>query len=195
MSRIVAFGCSNTFGQGLPDCPVYRSDSNPSKYAWPAFLGRLINRPVLNLGIPGASNLEILHCISNTVITASDHVYVLWSYLERWSVLRQSGTMQIGPWLAEIPKKRKMINSYYKFFHDDYHANFLYPLLLREAERILKLQTDNIVFMEPHNTHISPRSAVNINLQQLATDFPLGLDNFHIGPRAHQYIAEQLAQL
>lgn len=83
MSRLVAFGCSFTYGQGLPGCVVGNNTSNvsntPSDLAWPSLLGKLLKVETINKGIPGASNLEILYQILNFEFRKNDTVVIMWS--------------------------------------------------------------------------------------------------------------------
>lgn len=77
MSRLVVFGCSFTVGVGLPD--VYPRHDVPSNMGWPALLGEKLGLEVVNKGIGGAGNLEILHNILNTQFEPDDLCIVLWS--------------------------------------------------------------------------------------------------------------------
>ena len=54
MDRLVAFGCSNTYGEGLPDCWVDKNGDpsrtkagfhgpKPSKLAWPRLMANNMN--------------------------------------------------------------------------------------------------------------------------------------------------------
>jgi hypothetical protein len=54
MSRLITFGDSFTFGHHLPD---------PNTQSWPAILADLLNRELVNVADPGASNIEILTAI------------------------------------------------------------------------------------------------------------------------------------
>jgi len=72
IKRIVVFGDSNAFGHGLPDCtdPDGRYEINkPSKNAFPALIGDHFSIPVINLGIPGASNDCILRLCYNYLMS------------------------------------------------------------------------------------------------------------------------------
>ena len=43
---LITFGCSFTYGHGLPDCiggPDGHAGPTPSEQAWPAMLGKIIN--------------------------------------------------------------------------------------------------------------------------------------------------------
>lgn len=84
MSRLVAFGCSYTWGQGLEDCP-WGSDT-PSELAWPAKLSERLTLECVNQGRPGRSNKEILLSILNADLTTTDTVIILWTYTHRYGI-------------------------------------------------------------------------------------------------------------
>ena len=46
MDRLVAFGCSYTYGHGLPDCIMAkgRAGKRPSKFAWPYLLAKKLDK-------------------------------------------------------------------------------------------------------------------------------------------------------
>lgn len=78
--RLVVLGCSFTFGHGLPDCT--RGEGlrvKPSQLGWPAILGKMLDMEVVNLGFPGASNLEILYYLLNFDFKENDIVVIMWS--------------------------------------------------------------------------------------------------------------------
>lgn len=81
MPRVVAFGCSFTVGQGLPD--VYPG-VKPSNHAWPAVLGDMLGYQVVNNGIPGAGNAEIAANIFRTNFREDDLCVILWSHFTRY---------------------------------------------------------------------------------------------------------------
>lgn len=87
MPRLITFGCSFTYGQGLPGCKLgnnYSKISNsPSELAWPALLGNLLKLETINKGIPGASNLEILYQILNFKFNKDDIIVIMWSLSDR----------------------------------------------------------------------------------------------------------------
>lgn len=87
MSRLIAFGCSFTVGLGLPDIyppnTFYWKDLPPSKYAWPNLLGERLGREVINCGVAGAGNKEILSKILTFDFLPDDIVVVLWSAFDR----------------------------------------------------------------------------------------------------------------
>jgi len=81
MPRLVAFGCSFTVGQGLPD--VY-PNVGPSKLAWPAVLGEKIGYEVVNNGVPGAGNAEIAANVLRYDFREDDLCVILWSHFTRF---------------------------------------------------------------------------------------------------------------
>lgn len=93
MNRLITFGCSLTYGAGLPDCMhlpsikntllFFSNVDNPSKYSWPALLGQHLELEVVNLGQPGASNVEILYNILEFDYRPTDTVIVMWSTYAR----------------------------------------------------------------------------------------------------------------
>lgn len=97
MSRLIAYGCSYTYGQGLEDCHVpeihpdkvgqFGPGPKPSNLAWPAHLGRIMRVPVENRARPGASNKEILWRILNHEHREDDVVVILWSHVDRHCIV------------------------------------------------------------------------------------------------------------
>lgn len=93
MTRLVAFGCSCTYGEELDNL----------NDAWPNVLANLLNIDVINEGKPGSSNLEILYKILNFDFQKDDVVVVMWTYYSR-EYLFKTPTHQysIGPWCQDI---------------------------------------------------------------------------------------------
>jgi len=87
MPRLISFGCSFAVGLGLPDIhPPEKSDwreLDPSQYAWPNLLGQKLNREVVNCGVAGSGNQEILSRILSFDFQSDDLCVVLWSAFSR----------------------------------------------------------------------------------------------------------------
>jgi hypothetical protein len=97
--RLVTFGCSNTHGVGLSD----RSE------AWPHVVGKELNLEVVNNGIPGASNLEILHAILKYDFKPSDIVVAMWTIVNRDFLFPNT---QVGVWQdTDLTKKWVAVHS------------------------------------------------------------------------------------
>ncbi len=103
MSRLVTFGCSFTYGHGLPDCR-YDGDSeeyndpkqveSPSKYAWPQVAADTLGVECVNMAKPGIGNKHILYRIVNFDFEPTDIVVVMWSYFDRHSVILNNGSVE-----------------------------------------------------------------------------------------------------
>ena len=106
--RLVAFGCSLTYGHGLADC--YQEDGregpNPSVQAWPSLVASKLRIPVDNRGIPGASNKEIWHAIMTSKFKEGDCVIVLWSYINRNCLFFPDYIDRFGSWRGSIRSKK-----------------------------------------------------------------------------------------
>jgi len=74
MSRLVAFGCSYTYGKDLAD---------PATQSWPAVLSKLLDLECDNQAVLGAGNLEILWNIINYKFQPGDTVFIMWSHFSR----------------------------------------------------------------------------------------------------------------
>lgn len=97
MSRLISFGCSFTVGLGLPDIyppnkPDWR-DLDPSQYAWPNLLGQKLNREVVNCGVAGSGNQEILSKILSFDFQPDDLCIVLWSAFVRHDMAMFEGDL------------------------------------------------------------------------------------------------------
>lgn len=90
MSRLIAFGCSNTLGEGLPDCRsrMNPKHSRPSSLAWPSCLAQLLGCKTVNLGHGGASNKFIANRILEYDFQPQDQVVILWSSFARHCVFK-----------------------------------------------------------------------------------------------------------
>lgn len=126
MDKLFAFGCSHTYGEGLSDCLNYKSDRggehmprHPSQYAYPALLGEMLDKKVVNLGRPGCSNRYIANQILNTDISKKDIVVILWTEFDRSTVFLKDleTTKHIRP-----TDFSKTSNYYYKWVHNPYNS-------------------------------------------------------------------------
>ena len=100
MSRLVAFGCSNVYGHGLPDCSIGPNSAPgplPSKMGWVSTLGKELDLEVINKGQPGASIKEAAYAISNFEFRSDDQVFILIPFYHRWCTIRENDIEQILP--------------------------------------------------------------------------------------------------
>lgn len=104
--RLVTFGCSNTFGYELDD---------PSLQAWPVKLGQILKHKhkTINKGSPGASNKLIWGNALRFDYGNKDIVVCMWSYLSRWTRLRDPKVFPDKPWWGNgiaIPDSKRNRN-------------------------------------------------------------------------------------
>lgn len=78
MTRLVAFGCSMTYGQGFPD-----ASNSPSKFAWPHLLSEKLKYQNQNQGVPGSSNKNTLLEILDFKFQPDDVAVILWTFYHR----------------------------------------------------------------------------------------------------------------
>ena len=80
INKIVALGCSYTYGHGLEDCigPNDSAGPVPSKFAWPNQLAKHLGvREVLNLSHPGSSMKYALHILAHNKHELSNKTLVV----------------------------------------------------------------------------------------------------------------------
>jgi hypothetical protein len=105
MARLVAFGCSLTYGYGLEDC--YNTEYfGPSKFAWPNLIASELQIECINKGETGSSNTKILVETLSTTFEKDDIVIFLWSYINRGVVITSPETsINIMPTITHPLKK------------------------------------------------------------------------------------------
>jgi hypothetical protein len=91
MSRLIAFGCSFTWGSALPDesGSELGDPIRESKFAWPAVLAALLSRTVVNQGLAGSSNKEIARKVLEFDYEPDDIVIVMWTIPLRSIIFRR----------------------------------------------------------------------------------------------------------
>lgn len=142
MSRLVAFGCSVTAGQGLPDVintMENSPDSDPiirSNLAWPSILSKKLGIDCINNGIPGKGHKFVRWQIQNFNFKKNDIVVVCWPSSKRHCIICKNQTSfnsiadtvwpyfrNIGPWNANdshpntIRRLSAIREAYYKYIH------------------------------------------------------------------------------
>ena len=124
MPRIIAFGCSNTYGEGLEKRITHAYDSlkePASKYAWPQILGNLLGiGNVVNRAEPGSSNKHIWERVMSFEYQKDDIVIIHWTFIDRdcFFGLHQ----KIGPWQTRGPRlwlETKAAKLYYRYFYSE----------------------------------------------------------------------------
>ena len=194
MSRLIAFGCSYTYGTALKDCPRYEYTPEPSKFAWPNLLANKLNLKVTNLSVPGSSNKKIWHKLVSfePQITSNDIVVISWTHLKRNCViLSDKKYLNIAPWEADSPAGRV----WYRFFDNDYNNNLELNLQMSHISLLLNSKgiknyhffaSRDEIKIETYNT----ANILNLNFQDFNVD--TGSDNAHPGHKSHSKFTKAL---
>lgn len=211
MDRLVAFGCSNTYGQGLEDCYWEDYEPNnetekfyPSKLAWPQLVADKLEISCHNASICGASNKLLMHQIISFPFLETDTVVIMWTHLDRYSLLRNDISdyrywadesnykhRTIGPWNKNVRDK-----NYYKFIYDEDDHRIMsnhyinYTNLHLEKLNISVLHTTCIDTR--HNSNVLHPLIFDVQHEELRHKYPKSLDQSHPGPEAHQEIANRI---
>ena len=196
MSRLLAFGCSYTYGSALPDChiPPNLPGPNPSKFAWPQLLADKSNYECLNYGECGASNLAVLDRILNFDFKPDDIICVLWPFKNRMMEYSVNKNTNHGRWDTDWIKSQ---NKYDLIIKNHLFMNHGYLYLKDLGLQSYHMDVDfyhKDVYL--HN-ELLPKWTKNIELMDI--DFskiekipPLGLDNLHPGIQFHKIVADKL---
>lgn len=199
MSRLIAFGCSNTFGLSLDGTKI--TDS-PAKRAWPALVG------AINYGVCGASNKQIMLNILEKNFKPKDIVVILWTYTKTRTLL-----------YTETEKHQLLIHKH-KMFHEHMDSQTKQAAEAWYKWNVLRSQRDAMIdeytYIKTANLHLQQQNIKVINLHcddsydqytspgKIPTNLHTKLHNVenllvkndraddgsHPGPNAHKLVSE-----
>lgn len=197
-NRLIAFGCSMTFGHGLKDCYNVSNrfpSTIPSIYAWPNKLADLLEIDVvINKADSGVSNKYIWHEIVNFKYEPTDIVFVCWTYSDRTCIIDGPDVVKeinnIGPWRQH--DKKSML--YYNHVYDEYdsvidtnlrvhHSNYI---VTNKNIKIFHTTIDDFYFQATWN------DVQFLQANILQEDYPKALDGTHPGEEGHQSFANKI---
>ena len=210
MSRLIAFGCSNSFGEALEDCHPCTDWSSPSKHAWPQILGNLLGKEVVNLAKAGESNKAIWNHVVSFDYQDDDVVFIHWTSIDRTCVFGK--WPKIGPWMVEKKwrssfniKNHMVARIYYKEFYSvkdrikdfyirtDHAKRYLDSKNIKNYHFSCNNGSDDFLSSQPHWTEVK-FDRKNILSSGIFVD--LALDQDHPGPQSHinfaNYIIENI---
>ena len=207
--RLIAFGCSQTYGHCLPDAFVEDKSAwdrvgiadNPSKHAFPQLIGNYLDLETVNKSWPGCSNRNIWYNAVNFDFQPDDMVIFVWTLPNRSMIVRKDKTVHhLGTW----PSPDKIHKAYQKLtaisnseldleiaaFHLIDHAN-LY--VKEKVKKVLhyKLVKANYESM-PTWTTFEFQNSLDFIIPHTTMDY--ALDNQHYGIESHKSIARQMIQ-
>ena len=209
MSRLVAFGCSNTYGEGLEDCWILspsgsnmRDGPNPSKFAWPMVLANIMDLECVNLSVPAASNKWICNKMLDTKLSNTDTVVFMWSYFNRTCFFQDDNTYR-RLMAQDITNNNKSASDkkYTKRFYKQFSTET--DLLIETFMKInfAKLFLDTHGIKNYHFTcdnrllQMAPPvwNCANVTIPDGSKhNVDVALDNQHPGPMSHSIIASQI---
>ena len=196
MPRLVAFGCSYTYGEALPDCyepESGRAGPHPSIFAWPNVLADRLKLECVNRGAPAFSNAAILSRVLDFKFNHDDICVILWTFKSRDILFQPSGEHKnLGRWEDEWLKNQDMYDLVMKNRLHMHHAQSYL-----ELQQIPFYAMDADYFKRHPLDHLMPTWArsiklVNINFEEIENSNPKGLDNLHPGQGFHTEIANIL---
>ncbi len=192
--RLIVFGDSMTYGEGLPDVDKIGS-TDPSQYAWPAILSQSLDIPVINMALPGVSNKFISDRVLNFDFKKGDYCIVLWTWHSRFHSYKYDpktpkiGT-KIGPWNV---KTKKASNTYFEHIYtesDSLDQSFIYTNHVTDylnSRKIKNIQSLLDYDMRNYNCKFNRVDYYNFDLQYEDK----GTDGLHPGPKTHVQIAKK----
>jgi hypothetical protein len=201
MSRLVLFGCSLTYGNGLPDCatPDGSPGPSPSKMVWGELLGERLACPVVNRSLPGSSNQLILDRILNFEFENEDRVIVLWSFFTRGLLYLKDEICNIGPWQeTDIAKRYYELHDDNDLYMTSLHAIHYADCYLKDKKittthfGLAKYGGNNPIAI----TGKEPNwFTTNVNLLKLSSFYlDMGL-GFHPGPKSQYKICDYIEKV
>jgi len=225
MSRVISFGCSHTFGMGLPDVYLgieknFEVAQHPSAYAWPQLIANNLNLECINKGICAASNLQILNEIVSFDFQPLDKVYVLWTTPYRDWLKFENYNLKIGSFLIDktfnkaelynliIPgvidkslDPATIVKIAQKYFSVHDLADMEFRSWLHQFTTGMFLESKNINFVFSTgwawNQNTTPFKSYikSLNVLNQIKDLDYALDGRHFGPKTHGQMANLLIGL
>lgn len=150
MSRLVAFGCSYTYGHGLEDCRYdgvkYTDDElikHPSQLAWPKLAADMLGMQCVNHSLCGVGNKFTAKRIAEFEFRPGDIAVIMWTIFTRHCVIMDDGNVvHLGAWQLDVEKTNTVENRIScSYFTDAYtEANSIFENLayINFADSVLK---------------------------------------------------------
>lgn len=180
MKRLVTFGCSHTFGEGL---------LNPNNESWPKKLAELLNVELKNYGVGGASNRKIQHTILNSKLTKDDLVIILWTYADRYHFFedKKNESPLINVWSKNIHSKY-----WYQYFHTEYNEKFDNQTIINQVNLYLKdknIVTYNLLVSNEYKYYYDITDLKSLDLdftKDYLNKYERSSDGWHMGSLGHE---------
>lgn len=200
MSKIICYGCSNTFGLELDGVDIH---GTPSKNCFASLIG------AENCGIPGASNKQIMLKILERTYNPTDKICIQWTYpksrtllvdgngirhqlfshlrYDKWTKMSLSDRQTAHHW-----QKYNITRSYLDAMIDEYIFVRTADLHIKSfGAKILHIHCDEIMWTKFNENHIPrhlyiPMYDISKIMFQEGDQCPNG----HPGRRGHELTAK-----
>lgn len=201
-TRIIAFGCSYTYGHGLKDCIVdgIYPGAVPSKYAFPSLLAARLGVKCLNFSRPGGSIKFMWHQAMNIYEPIKDDIIInMWTNPNRSCVLDEDieKIKHLGSWQTDKPSVH-----FYRHLENDYDSSCNSWMQINSVNTYLNDKVSLII-----NGFVNYKRAIetvnpkwnnikcDIEFQPIGNKHPFAEDNNHWGPLAHAELSEELYKI
>lgn len=206
MNKLVCYGCSITYGEGLSDCWNKELKSPldyPSKLSWPAILSHKLKCDYENRSVSGISNKAISHKILNTDFSSDETVVILWTFFERSCILENIlDSIRIIPTDGNNTnftlRTRSINKTYYSSFFTEYDVMFQnFTFMNHTRDFLCRKNIKNYHFIiDANKIYPIPKwNTMDINYIQINWKLPKALDDHHPGELAHIDIASQMQKI
>jgi len=206
LNRLIVFGCSNTYGQGLSDC---RDRNSPASIlGWPNELATMMGiSTVINLGIGGASNKHISNSFLNKAgddffNPDTDIVVFLWSYFNRHCIFQDN--REIERYLPSDlrykrvePNRYKKIKKWYRDYNTSVDQQLSNYTRISHTQHYLNSKgiTNYNFTCETYEytnipTWFDSSTLKSIDVDALSTQYGRANDNIHPGVIANMHTAK-----
>ena len=213
MSRLVAFGCSLTQGQGLENMDY----NYYSKLSWPYRLADKMNLECINAAVNGSSAKRMWYHILNFDFQPTDTVVILWTHMDRWCVITEemllTNTQPMTDWdIYPDDKERyrvrtgqlnitpsrddELMEMWYGNFHNELDMTLQYYLHVNHAHEWLKDRVKNVYHLKASETErvafFNNVSFLKTDLNSFRHDYPYAMDNAHPGKECMEEFANRI---
>ena len=200
MSRLITFGCSHTYGQGLEDRETQ---------AWPYLVADKLNLECINQGRMGASITLMYYLLMSFDYQEGDKVICLWSYPNRRHFLKsESESIDILPFQATQPErtteeKHLRAVAYYDLIFAEYGNRFENRMMINHSYNYLKSKGVKsyhtyVLNYEDPSLYFESRAGkvpyLKVNWHRAWANGDRTEDTFHGGVEVHKNFAKQIVE-
>jgi hypothetical protein len=207
--RLIAFGCSFTYGHGLPDC--YDKENNrhagkyPSKYSWANTFANNLGVTCLNKSMCGSSITRIAWTVYNFKFNTDDVAVIMWTQPSRTGYITADKVVHEFEWYNLKDKKS---NFYFKNIDSEVFNLYNYVNTINGIEKYLNkkkidylnLEYQNSLDLFEKNNIVHLHSSLNFDNNNVffadvpSMHFDYAIDGRHPGHKSHNWYAKILTE-